>query len=543
MIGYSNKKAEIHPRTVGLILVLCILILLFFAYKVQAAEPAPAQEQEAVFEISYIVIEGNTIFQRERLDELMKGSLGPGKTSADVEKARDVLEKFYHDEGYPTVLVNIPEQSVDGGVIRLQVIESKIGKVAVNGNRYFSTEMILKRIPSFQSGGIIFVPRVQQEIGKINRIPDLKVMPNMTPSREIGVVDVELKVEDHRPLHGSLELNNRSTQSTTGLRLNGALHYDNFWQRLHSISLQYQTSPQKLNEVQVVSGSYTLPAPWNDEQKLVLYGVWSDSQSAFGEGFKTVGKGNIVGARYMLPLAPKDGYSHSFVCGLDYKDFEDTVNLDGVEASKSPISYLPWSFAYSSMLQDGSGFTQFSAALNLAFRNLASDQQEFADKRFKGNGNYIYLTLGVDRMQKLPAGFGLHVKADGQISDQPLISNEQFAAGGMESVRGYRESEKLGDSAFHGSVELSSPDLASFSRYKEKAQCIPYLFYDAALLHLKNPLPAQRPDVVLQGAGFGVRGALMGNLEYQLDWGFALEDTEAVKIGDSHGYFRVKYAF
>jgi hemolysin activation/secretion protein len=477
------------------------------------------------------------------MQEVLKPFLGLGKTSADVEKARDAVEKFYHDEGYPTVLVNIPEQSVDGGVISLQAIESKIGKVTVNGNRFFSKAMILDRLSSFAPGGIIYVPRVQKEIGKINGNPDLKVIPNMAPSKELGMVDVDLKVEDRLPLHGSLEVNNRSNQSTSALRLNTSLRYDNLWQREHSISLQYQTSPEKPSEVQVFSGSYMLPAPWRDDHKLVLYGVWSDSETAFGEGFKTVGKGNIIGARYLLPLPAYDRYTHNFALGIDYKDFEDTVGATGVDESKTPISYLPWSFAYGSSLPDGGGSTQFNAAVNLAFRRMASDQREFDGKRVKANGNYIYLTAGVERMQRLPAGFGLIVKADGQFADQPLISNEQFSAGGMESVRGYRESEKLGDNGFHGSVELSLPDLAGLTRFGEKAQCIPYLFYDAAVLHVISPLPAQQADFTLQGTGVGVRGTLFNTLEYQVDLGVALEETESIQVGDSHVYFRVKYAF
>ena len=78
-----------------------------------------------------------------------------GGRAADVEKGRDILEKFYHDEGYPSVLVNIPEQKVEDGMIRLQVIESKISVTRVTGNRYFSTEHILDRLPSLAPGTII----------------------------------------------------------------------------------------------------------------------------------------------------------------------------------------------------------------------------------------------------------------------------------------------------------------------------------------------------------------------------------------------------
>ena len=114
--------------------------------------------------------------------------------------------------------------------------------------------------------------------------------------------------------------------------------------------------------------------------------------------------------------------------------------------------------------------------------------------------------LALERRQKLPGGAGLGVKLDGQIADQPLISNEQYPAGGMESVRGYKESEEMGDSAFHGMIELSAPDLAPHFGLGERFQIIPYTFYDFAALWVKEPLPGQDAAMDLQGTGVGIRG-------------------------------------
>ena len=49
------------------------------------------------------------------------------------------------------------------------------------------------------------------------------------------------------------------------------------------------------------------------------------------------------------------------------------------------------------------------------------------------------------------------MKLDGQIASEPLVDNEEYSAGGMENVRGYLESEAMGDNALHGTVEVSFP--------------------------------------------------------------------------------------
>jgi len=513
----------------------------------QPAPSAPAQsvEQDPSFEIREFQLQGNTLYPTPRLLDLLEELTGNGRTAADVERGRDLLEKFYHEEGYPTVLVNIPEQSAESGSIRLQVIESRIGAAKVTGNRHFSSKRILARIPSLAPGTVLYLPDVQREVAKVNGTPDLKVMPAMAPGKKLGTVDVELKAEDRRPFHGSLELNNRNSNNTQPLRLNAALRYDNLWDREHSVSLQYQTAPQKPDQVQLFSGSYSLPAPWNEDHTLALYGVVSDSNTGFGEGFHTQGKGTIVGLRSNIPLPPHGAYSHSALLGLDYKNFQERTGIAGSSEGevKTPLQYLPVSFAYSGVLPDSDGLTLLNAGLGMSFRGVVTHQQSFADKRYKARGNYLVATLGAERRQRLPAGMGLQLKLDGQIADQPLISNEQFSAGGMGSVRGYRESEIPGDSGVHAVAELSLPDLAPRLGLAERFSIAPYLFYDCAALWVKEPLPGQESSLTLQGTGTGLRGHLYRDLEYQLDWGIALSDSTNIKAGASLVYFKIKYQF
>ena len=334
------------------------------------------------------------------------------------------------------------------------MIESKISVTKVTGNRYFSTEQILDKLPSLAPGTIIHAPDVEKEIGKVNRNPDLKVTPtNMAPGKDLGTIEVDLKAEDQRPFHGSLEVDNRNSHDTTPLRMNLAAHYDNLWGIDHSLGVQYQFSPQNFNEVEVVSGSYTLPAPWDRDTSIVLYGVYSNSNTtSFSTGFNSIGKGDIIGARYIIPFPSYSTFNHTAILGFDYKHFDESTGLAGNPAgmSSTPVEYMPLTLAYSVSLPDSTGTTMFNAGFNMAFRGLIAKAQNFDNKRFEARTNYFYTSLSLDRQQKLPGGAGLGVKLDGQVADQPLISNEQYPAGGMENVRGYKESEAMGAAPFTG---------------------------------------------------------------------------------------------
>ena len=507
-----------------------------------AAAPAAVVEQEQTFTIRRIVVTGSALFSDDELQKQVKPFIGRGRTAADVEGARDALERYFHDQGYPTVMVNIPEQAVLSKVIRLDIIENRVGTVTVTGNKWFSTEKILRELPSIAPGQVIKLQQLQQEANRINRNPDFKVIPEMQAGKAPESVDMTLKVTEQMPLHGSLELNNRSGYDTSVLRLNAALRYDNLWQRDHSFSLQYQMSPQNVGEVKVASSSYTLPSFWNRDDKVVLYGVWSNTETASAAGFNNLGNGTIFGTRVIVPLPGVGDYSHTAVLGVDYKNFEEKAGLTGTEAVKTPISYVPISVAYSSSLRGENGATSFSAGVNMSFREAVSDSRQFEEKRYKARGNYITVTAGVERNQKLPGDFSLLAKLDGQLADQPLISNEQYSAGGVESVRGYHESEASGDNALHGVFELAAPNLLK-KVGADRFSLTPYIFYDGAELWVKEPLPGQKSLVGLSGTGFGVRGTLFGSLDYQSDYGFALRDTNRTQTGDSYIHFKVKWQF
>jgi hemolysin activation/secretion protein len=494
------------------------------------------------FDINEFQISGNTVFPQEVLLEALQENLGGGRTAEDVEKARLILERFYHANGYPTALVNIPEQTVEDGVVRLQVIESKIRRVRITGNRFFTMEKILNALPTFREGKMLYVPNVQGELAELNRNPDLKVAPVLMPGKELGTIDVELKVKDKLPLHGSLEMNNRNTHTTTDLRLNGMLRYDNLWQKDHSISFQFQTSPEDTQEVKLFSGSYVWPSFFGNENMSVLYGVASDSDTAFGSGFTVQGKGYIIGYREIVPLSRLGDYAHNLTLGIDYKDFDEDLEFGG-DVEETPVTYVPLSVSYSSSLRGESGVTRFNAGLDLALRGLTSNESDFVYKRYNARGNYVIFGAGIEREQNLPLDMGLLVKINGQLADQPLISNEQYTVGGMMSLHGYKESEATGDNAVHGNVMLSSPDLAGLFKWGDRLKINLRAYYDAAYLTLNDPLPGEDEEITLQGTGAGIRGIWDNRIEVMVDWGLALEDTADTDGGDNVVYFLTKFQF
>jgi hemolysin activation/secretion protein len=520
------------------------LLCLFVTVASPVASAADAaQEQQPRFDLFELRVKGNTLLERSVLEKTVYPFLGPQKDIDTVEKARDALEKLYHANGYQTVGVDIPEQNVQNGVVYLQVVEGKVSRLRVKDSKYFSLGSIKAGVPELAEGHVPNMPKMQEQLAVLDgQSGDRKITPVLRPGETPGTVDVDLKVKDELPLHGSLALNGRNTASTSLLRLVSTLHYDNLWQKFHSASFTYQVSPEESDEVDVMVGTYSMPI-FDNAAKLAMYAVSSSSAAVVNGGdFNVLGGGEIYGARFIKPLPTLKNYSHSLVAGLDYKDFKEDLTTGSALASTKPISYLPFTLQYNSSLRKEHSFTAFNVGVNFSVRGLGNNNAEFDNKRTNALANYAYLTGGLSFTHDLPYGMEVFSRVNGQIADSLLISNEQFSLGGMQSIRGYYETQALTDDGIIASVELRSPRLVSSKiDYVNKLQAL--MFIDAGKGWTQKPDDGVAPSNELASTGLGVRFQMWKYLIGALDVGFPLIALQPVQQGDPKVHFNIATEF
>jgi hemolysin activation/secretion protein len=277
----------------------------------------------------------------------------------------------------------------------------------------------------------------------------------------------------------------------------------------------------------------------------VMYGVVSKSNiSAVGD-FKVIGNGNIVGMRYIHPLPALKTYYHSLTLGVDYKDFKETVGVLGSDSFNTPIAYTPFNIGYDATLKGEDSTTQLNTGVTFSVRGLGNDEDEFNLKRFKAQSDFAYIRAGVKHTQTIYKGWQVYANVNGQLSSQPLISSEQFVAGGLDTVRGYLESSALGDQGINTSLELRTPPLAKYVSDKIADMHV-MAFYDAAHLSINDPIiiPGQPPQIDtfnLASYGLGVRLKGWHKMFAQLEIAKALRSAGPVVEGDTRLHFRVGY--
>lgn len=501
---------------------------------------APASVASRTVDINEYFVEGNTALTDPEIEQAVYPFLGPARTLDDVEKARAALQSAYEARGLKTVFVEIPQQNVVGGRVRLAVVEARIGQVAVTGARHTSDDQVTAALPSIAPGSVPDLNRFGSELMALNsRSADRQVTPELKAGVAPGTVDVALAVEDKYPLHGGIEVSNRYSRDTTRTRVQANLRYDDLWGLGHSLSGFYAVAPERRRDSEVYVLSYGVPL--SDSLRLDVTGLVSNSDVATVGGTSVLGDGRSVTAALSKTLGGPAGLYHRVTASIAYKDFKEDV-IFGEAVDQAPITYFPLSLGYAGTLTQDHGELGFNAALTFAFRGLGSDSYDFDYKRYRATGGFAYLRAGANYHRELPRSAELFASVDGQFASEPLVSNEQFAAGGAGSVRGYLQSEAIGDNGLASSIELRSPSIAELTGgLADELRAV--AFMDAARVWIKTPLPEQEDSFGLVGAGAGLRFRLLGHVTGELDLAWPLKDNGATEAGDTRVHFRLATDF
>jgi hemolysin activation/secretion protein len=526
----------------------------------------PAAPEGPLFPIERFEVTGNTLLTPSQVEKELEAFRGSDKSLADVEAARDALQKRYEADGFLTVAVAIPQQTVESGVVRLEVLEARLGRIEIQnaGIDWLGENRVRARIRHTVPGAVLRQSDLQDDMKRANRSPDARIRPQLAAGEQPGLVDVALIVDDTIPLHGSLAYSNAHTAGSPETRMDAALSYSNLWGIGHEAGIFYQFVPTvaEFSDVQIFAGTYRAPMPWDEEQQLFAYYAKSDTTNAAATGgsLSILGKGNNSGLRYLLPLPlPKADafsiYSHELTFGADYKNIENAVTATDASIV-TPIKYLPFSLTWSGTRVGEQAISNAKVGVNFNFAGMVSGgtTEDFQinrggiDPGSPVTGTYQIITLGLQHTMRLPgllqtlaAGHFLDLpqpdkgfledwtfdlRSSGQIATQPLIATEQFGAGGVDTVRGYLDRERFGDNAYDIQMELRTPSYAGFlgGRLRERVQML--AFWDTAELWTLADPTAPLGQSRLAGAGVGMRAAFFDHVNAELFYASPLIHTE-----------------
>jgi hemolysin activation/secretion protein len=215
------------------------------------------EPKKGTFEVRGYRIDSNTVLPPEEF-----GMLSNYTGQIDFTRLREGLGNLqlrYRELGFATVSVTLPRQKLTNGIVRVKIVEGRLSKIIVEGNRYYSEGNVRRALPSLTTNILLNTKWFQPELDQANLNRDRQIYPVISPGLEPGTTALELRVKDRLPLHGHIEINDKSSPGTPLLRLDTALQDNNLWQHDNQLGVDYNFSPQNYKPTGSYDGFYDAP--------------------------------------------------------------------------------------------------------------------------------------------------------------------------------------------------------------------------------------------------------------------------------------------
>jgi len=529
-----------------------------------AAATAPAAEPR--FPIDKFTVRGATLIAADGLQLILAPYIGKNKDFADVQRALEALERAYTSRGYSAVQVILPEQQIDDGEVEFDVVEAKIGKVVVEGNKYFDETNIRASLPQVQQGQPPNIFQISDNLRVANENPAKQTTVLLRSGAEEGQVDAVVRVADERYNKLSVTLDNTGTQQTGLFRLGFGYQNSNVFNRDHVLNAQYVTAPNdddKTNRlglypskhVFIVGGQYRIPLYRQGDSLEFSAGYSNVNSGVVANLFNISGSGSIFGARYNQNLKKAGDLEHKLSYGLDWRGYKSVVTQIGVAGAGlvPDVTVHPISLTYAGTYRKGETDSNFYVSLNQnlpggndggtgAFQGDPLVVPARPAARDGANPRYFATRWGFNHNRALPRDWQFRFGMSGQVTRDTLISGEQFGIGGADSVRGFLEREIVNDNGYRGTTEFYTPDIGRFVPVTG-ARVRALLFYDWGAVKRIRPGVLELHGQHIASAGAGVRFSQGTNLSLRLDVATVLDSGGLQKIGDVRVHASFAYIF
>ncbi len=456
---------------------------------------------------------GNTAFSDEELTKVTAPFTNRPITFAELLQAEAAVTKRYTDAGYINSGAVIPAEQTfprEGAEVKIQVIEGGVEEIRVTVDGRLNPDYVRSRLALATEK-----PLNQNRLLEALQVLQLNpLIENISADLSAGsrpqlsVLSVNVKEAD--TFNVETFADNGRVQSIGSFERGVRVNQGDLLGFGDGLSVEYANTDGS----NAVSANYTIPVNAHNGT-IKLSGQFNNTQvieAPFNQ-LDIKGDSRYYDLTFRQPI--RQTPSQELALGLTLSHQESTTKLLGVGFPLSPGANDNGQTQVSALrfFQD---WTQRSSLDVLALRSQFSvglDGDRFFD--WRGQGQYVRL-LAPDTL--------LVVRSSFQLSTTPLVPLEQFALGGLSSVRGYRQDLLLTDNGVFASAEVRFPILRVDS-VKGLLQVVPFVDLGVGWNNSANTIPTTNPNT-LASVGLGLQWQMGDNFNARLDWGFPLTQFE-----------------
>ena len=482
-----------------------------------AVAPAPTGP---TFAVRHIRFEGNQRIAASELAAVAAPYEGRDDHLGELQRLAHDVQQLYHQRGYFLARVVLPPQELDGGDVRIVIYEGRVESVKVTGNKHYSERFVQRFFePALRSaGGVARQRPIERALLIENEFLDLSVKSTLRAGVAPGTAQALLSVHDRAPIHADLSYDNFGNPLAGRNHLNAGFTGGNALTEGDLVGL-HVVFPFPSASDPFYSASYS--APLGDRGDRLGF-QYSNAVTSVGGDLAVLdirGKADIFGLILQHPILRTLSESTNFSAGLVAKSVKNFV-FTNVLTSNDQLRELVVS--YDANTVRGKVRTLYSGVLTQGLGTLlggVGNANPLPSRAHAGDG-FAKLNFDAFHIYDLSKHDLLFLHGTAQLASNSLPTAELIGLGGVESVRGFLQSEFLGDEGYTLSAEIRHAVLDEKKTHVQLAA-----FVDQGGARVEHTQPGEIQSQSRTGAGVGVRAGFGRTTSVRMDLGFPLHPS------------------
>jgi len=458
---------------------------------------------------------GSTVFSATDLAKITESYTKRPITFAELLQVQEAITKLYIDQGYITSGAVIPPQTLEQGVVVVQIVEGEIEEIQVTGTRRLNPNYVRSRL-AIGARKPLNNQKLLEALQLLQLNPLIQsISAELSSGTRPGTNFLDVRVNEAKTFVAQVELDNNRSPAVGSFRRGVRIGEANLLGQGDSLQVGYANTSGS----NVIDFGYAYPVnPRNGTLSLDFQKSWNRIVEEPFEPLDIQANSYNISLSYRQPIIETP--TRLVALGLSAYRRESQTSILGIplqlaagadERGNTRISSLRF---FQEWVERGSQFV-FAARSELNFGigafNASLDTPP-------PNGRYVLWRGQLQWVRQFAPDLLLVMRSDLQFTDRPVTAFDQFSLGGISSVRGYRQDLLLADNGFSASAELRLPILR-LSQGRGLVQVVP--FVDLGNVWNSGNLINPEPNF-LASVGLGLRWQQGDLLTFRLDWGIPL---------------------
>lgn len=395
------------------------------------------------FPLRGIAINRSAFLTPRELAAIYRPYIGKNVGFADLQKIIERINALYRAKGVVTGLAVLPPQRIAHGVVHIELIEGRVGRIKIKGAHLTRRSYIENRIRT-APGEIVNPEALAQALVYFNRTNQTQLRASLQPGAALGLTDILLQTAE--PPHYDVQ----AFVDDLGVKSVGRYEGGLYFRDSEPLHIGDRLDLYIVGAAGSVSGNglYSIPVDRSGGQLGVSYARGNiDITTGGSRGpLRITGHSSTVGASFIQPLFVNAKWR---LDGALYFSRDDSL---------SAIAGAPFASSFTNKPAIGGRAEEITPSRYLLLTLTANDEQTHGIPGLSSAHVTNGTLTAIERLPKPLAPVSLDLKSGWQLSDHsPLAPTELLQIGGFNTVRGYQQAALSGSSGYYLQLEAHRP--------------------------------------------------------------------------------------